>query len=129
MPAPLSLDLRERILRAYQAKEGGYETLALRFDVAVKSVRRIVALAKSTGSLAPRPHSGGVVPLILDDELPELREFVKVRADRTAQELADEWSTLKKRAVHRSSMVRALQRAGLTAKKRRMLLRNKIGLT
>jgi transposase len=129
MPAALSLDLRERILRAYQAKEGGYETLAIRFDVAVKTVRRIVARAKTTGSCAPRPHGGGVVPLILDDELPELREFVKVRADHTAQELADEWSTLKKRAVHRSSMVRALQRAGLTAKKRRMLLRNKIGLT
>ncbi len=129
MPAALSLDLRERILRAYRAKEGGYGMLAIRFAVAPKTVRRIAARARDTGSCAPLPHGGGPEPSIPDEDLEELRAFVSTRADHTAQELADDWSVLKERTVHRSSMVRALSRAGISTKKRRMSRPSKIGST
>ena len=120
MASSLSLDLRERILRAYVAKEGGYGTLARRFSVDLKSVRRIVARAKATGSCAPLPHGGGLPPTITDEELPDLRELVAARPDSTAQELADEWSRRKGQVIHRSSMVRALSRAELSTKKKRI---------
>jgi transposase len=129
MASPLSLDLRERIFRAYVAKEGGYGTLAKRFAVDLKSVRRIVAKATATGSVAPLPHGGGFPPTITDEELPELLELVASSPDSTAQELADEWSRRKGRVIHRSSMVRALSRAGLSTKKRRIVRSNKIAPT
>lgn len=129
MASSLSLDLRERIFRAYVAKEGGYGTLAKRFAVDLKSVRRIGAKAKATGSCAPLPHGGGFPPTIIDEELPELRELVAASPDSTAQELADEWSRRKSKVIHRSSMVRALARAGLSTKKRRTVRSNKIART
>lgn len=129
MASPLSLDLRERIFRAYIAKEGGYGTLAKRFSVDLKSVRRIVAKARETGSCAPLPHGGGFPPTISDEELPALRELVAASPDSTAQELADEWSRRRGKVTHRSSMVRALSRAGLSTKKRRTVLSNKIART
>lgn len=129
MASSLSLDLRERIWRAYVAKEGGYGTLATRFSVDLKSVRRIVARTKATGSCAPLPHGGGFPPTITDEELPELRELVAARPDSTAQELADEWSRRKGEVIHRSSMVRALSRAELSTKKKRIARSNKTAPT
>ena len=129
MASSLSLDLRERIFRAYVAKEGGYGTLAARFSVDLKSVRRIVARAKATGSVAPLPHGGGFPPTVTDEQLPELRELVAARPDSTAQELADEWSRRKGQTIHRSSMVRALSRAGLSTKKRQTARSNKTAQT
>lgn len=129
MPAALSSDLRERILRAYVAKEGGYGTLAMRFAVGTKTVRRIVSRSSATGSCAPLPHGGGTPPSISAEELPELRALVARCSDKTAQELADMWSELKGRAIHRSSMVRALGRAALSTKKKRTGRLSKIAPT
>lgn len=129
MASPLSLDLRVRILRAYEAKEGGYGTLAERFDVDKKSVRRLVAKKRATGSAAPLPHGGGIPPKISDEELVELKAMVDECPDRTAQELADEWGRKKGLSIHRSSMVRALSRAGLSTKKRRIERLSKIART
>jgi transposase-like protein len=53
MPA-YSMDLRERIVAAYQAGEGSVRALAVRFAVTPRSVSRYLALVRDTGSVAPR---------------------------------------------------------------------------
>jgi transposase len=39
MPAPLSIDLRQRIIAAYEAKEGSQRQLAERFKVSLSFIR------------------------------------------------------------------------------------------
>jgi transposase len=39
MPNPLSLDLRQRIIAAYEAKEGSLRELAERFKVSLSFIR------------------------------------------------------------------------------------------
>lgn len=118
MPVPLSADIRRRVVEAYEAGEGGHLRLSRRFSVSICSVRRWVARHKKEQTLLPKPHAGGVPPKITNEELPELFELVREKSDRTVQELTDEWNTRKGTNFHRSSMIRALMRAGLTSKKR-----------
>ena len=69
---PLSLDLRVRIVEAYERGEGSVRELAERFMVAPKSVQTYRKLWKVTGSVLPRPHGGGRGRKI-DDALLRLR--------------------------------------------------------
>ncbi|MEO1271441.1 MAG: hypothetical protein AAFX99_25385 [Myxococcota bacterium] len=57
MPAPIQLDLRRRIVKAYKAGHGSYETLAEIFDVSKQSVQEFVRLDR-IGQLAPKPNTG-----------------------------------------------------------------------
>ena len=59
MPRPYSVDLRERVLRAHEAREGSQRVLAARFGVSVGAVCTWLAAARSEGRRGPRPHGGG----------------------------------------------------------------------
>lgn len=47
MPAPLSIDLRQRVIAAYQAKEGSQRQLAERFKVSLSFVRDLTCRYRS----------------------------------------------------------------------------------
>lgn len=55
MPAPLSLDLRKRILEALLTSGTSQKKIALRFCVGKATVERLARLHRETGSVAPRP--------------------------------------------------------------------------
>ena len=59
MPRPCSVDLRERVLRAYEAGEGSQHVLAARFGVSIGAICGWVAAARDEGRRGPRPHGGG----------------------------------------------------------------------
>lgn len=113
----LSTDIRERVVRAYADSEGGYEALAARFSIGICSVRRWVRLYKETGSVEKRPHKGRQAK-ILAEQLPELEALVIEKPDRTTEELKELWNRKNSVELHRSSIVRALQRLKMTVKKR-----------
>jgi transposase len=117
MANPLSLDLRSRIVEAYQAGAGGYRKLAERFEVSVCSVRRFVALNRNKGSLEPIPHTAGPPKKIRDCDLPDLKALLAEKPDRTAAELAQEWKNKYNVLVHRSTMSRILVNMRVTYKK------------
>jgi putative transposase len=117
MAAPLSKDLRERIVNAYEQKEGGYKKLAKIFKVGVNSVRRFVELKRTTNSLAPKPPAGGPAPKITKCQTLLLQEIIAEKPDRTLPELAIEWNKRNGTDVHRSSVSRAILRAKITRKK------------
>ena len=56
---PYSLDLRRRVLGAWQRGEGSQRQLASRFAVHLTFVRNLLRLYRQTGSIEPRPHGGG----------------------------------------------------------------------
>src|SRR5207245_10042095 len=63
MPAPLSRDLRERIV---EAVEGGssMRRAAARFAVSASSAIKLMARVRATGSVAPARYGGHPRPLL-----------------------------------------------------------------
>jgi len=57
-----SNDLRTKIIEAYQKKEGSLRKLAKRFSVSFSFVWRLVKRFRKRGSVAPKPHRGGLNP-------------------------------------------------------------------
>ncbi|MGL4514030.1 MAG: hypothetical protein ACRCT8_13145, partial [Lacipirellulaceae bacterium] len=55
----ISMDLRERIVAAYDRGEGKSPQLALRFDVSASFVRGLLRRREKTGSLAPTEYKPG----------------------------------------------------------------------
>jgi transposase len=122
MPKPLPLELRRRVVEAYCRDEGSYPAIAKRFRVSEDSVYRWVQLERKANSLNPKSHGGGIPPLIPDDRLHLVREMVAEKPDRTIPEYALEWERRHQCNVKRTTMGRALLRAGLPFKKRPFVL-------
>src|SRR3954451_17120378 len=111
---PLSNDLRERILKAVDNREGSRRKLAARFCVNPSTINRLLQLRRQTGSFDPRPHAGGVTPTLDHDALERLRTLVEETPDATLEMLKQ------KMGVSGSVMIvcRALQKLGLPLKKK-----------
>lgn len=129
MTRAISNDLRERIVARYLQDDESYDSVADHFQVGRATVNRVVNRFRRTGSVSPSPRGGGNPPWIGADELPRLKALVAEKPDRTADELAQEWYARFGAALSRSSMVRALRRAGLSIKKSRSAPPNRIART
>lgn len=118
----ISVDLRERILDAYDEQEGTRADVARRFRVSLGMVKKLLQQRRHTGDIAPRHHRAGRKPLILVSHQDQLRELLRQKVDLTLRELraalALECSL---QAVHM-----ALHKMGLSYKKRRSGPANKI---
>ena len=111
----LSIDLRQRILKACDKKEATRLQVAHRFDVSLGMVKKLLSQRRCIGDIAPQRHRCGRKPLIDADCGTRLRELVVARPDATLQEMRSSLGldcTLV--AIHY-----ALIRMGLAYKKRR----------
>src|SRR5687768_8093753 len=117
MPAPLSPDLRARIVET--SKEGiDRVEIANRFRVGEATVSRLLAAWRRTGSIAPKtPSRKGRPPKIQGAALELLKSLVDERPDRSIAELH---AMLVEAGVDTSTAAvsRALGRLGYTRKKR-----------
>lgn len=83
----LSMDLRERILAAYDDDEGTREEVAHRFRVSLGMIKKLLQQRRRTGDLAPRHHFSGRKPKILDRHRQHLRRLLDKQPDLTLGEL------------------------------------------
>jgi transposase len=111
MAAPYQVDLRRRILRAYTHGEGSVRALAKRFAVAPGTVQNYLNLFRQTGSLAPRPHGGGVKPRLDSQRLKDVYRLIQEMPEATMLELAKALADRYHIEVSRQTMARALQQA------------------
>jgi transposase len=118
MGRALSIDLRQRIIAAWQGQEGTWKELADRFGVGEATVDRLVARFRKSGSVAPDPHGGGQPALIPDEQLPVVRRLLDATPDITVAELAERYRCEVGLRVSRSTMSRTVARLGYTRKKR-----------
>ncbi len=121
MKKTISLDLRERILAAYDADEGPREVVARRFRVSLGMVKKLLQQRRRLGDLRPQHHRSGSKPRIVARHEHQLRTLLDKKPDLTLKELraATELDcTLP--AIHY-----VLVRLGLTYKKRHSGLVNK----
>jgi transposase len=118
---PYGLDLRTKILEAYERGEGSVRTLARLFGVTPNTVQNYRTRVRVTGRLEPDPHAGGVPPRIDDAHREEVRALVAEKPDATVAELAKLFARRARIRVSRPTMGRVLQALGLTRKKKRFM--------
>ena len=121
----ISLDLRERILAAYDAEEGTREAVAHRFRVSLGFVKKLLQQRRRIKEVRPQHHRSGRKPGHVAQQQEQLRTLVDQKPDLTLKELraaAGLKCTLP--AIHY-----VLIRLGLTYKKRRSGPVNKTGQT
>jgi transposase len=110
--AAYSLDLRQRVVRAY---DGGLApaAVAARFEVSLAWVYRLVQRRRETGSIAPRPQTKFRRRSLSADEEVRLVALIVAQPDATLAELQQALPT---RAAL-STLWRTIDRLGLTVKK------------
>ena len=116
---PYSLDLREKILRAYDAHRGSQRALAALFGVSRAFVDKLVWQGRSTGQIAPRPHAGGRKPSYDDAALAVVRQALQEQTDATLAELCERLGQRRGLWMSVATMSRLLTRLGLPRKKSR----------
>jgi len=112
---PYSMDLRERVVAACDARDGTREQIAARFSVSVSWIRDLLRRRRETGSIASKPRGGGRPPAFDGAAAVRLREAVRADDDATLAELAETAAV----ACCPSAVHRALARLGITRKKSR----------
>jgi transposase len=116
MPAPLPVELRERVVAAYESGRESYDVIAAQFGVARRALQRWVALKRETRSVAPRPRGGGNFSPV---DIALLEKIVAKGGSATSHEIRADYNAqvARRDRVHRSSIQRALRRAGFVFKK------------
>ena len=76
---PLSMDLRERIVAAYEAKEGSQAEIGRRFSVSGRVVGKLVQQKRELGTLEPQIHRRGRKPAISGAALDALSRTIPTR--------------------------------------------------
>lgn len=103
---PLSLDLRERIVAAYEAGGETFTSVGQRFSVSRHVVSKLVRQKKELGTLAPQLHKRGRKPAITGAKKEQLLQHLEEHPDATVVERIDAlglactektgWQTLRK---------------------------------
>ena len=112
-----SVDLRQKIVDAYDRGQGSQRQLAKTFGVSRAFVEKLFRQRRQTGSLAPKQRGGYRKPL-LDPTASELvSQLVQKQPDLTLQELCDAVAEQQGIRVSVPTMCTGLQRWGLRRKK------------
>ena len=117
MPPPPSMDLRQRIVDAYQNGEGTCRELGERFGVAPSTVSVLTKNLEVRGTLKPLPNRGRQT-FWQPKQQEALREVVEAKTDATLQQMAEALVPRLHRQLDTSAVWRGLQRLKLTRKKK-----------
>jgi transposase len=114
---PYSVDLREKIVNAYERGDTSVRKVAMQFGVAKSYVQKLLQLKKTQGHLNPQKQ-GGALKGKLDEYGSELAAMVQSHPDATLAEYCEYFGEHYNVWVCASVMCCALQKQQLTRKKR-----------
>lgn len=118
MPRSYPVELRERVVAAYDDGEGTYDEIAERFKIGRATVDRWLNLSRRTGSLEPRPMGGARHERKVQEKGEAyVRELLALMPDSTQRELVEAYEDEFKVKMHRSTMGRRVARMGFTRKR------------
>jgi len=83
----LNLDLRQRILKAYDRQGSTRDEVARRFNVSVGMVKKLLSQRQRLGDIRPQYHRCGRKPLFDAACCCRLRDLVRARPEATLQKL------------------------------------------
>jgi transposase len=113
-----SLDLRHRVVHAYEQGQGPIPEIATRFGVGTAFIKKMLRQWRATGDLAPLAHGGGKPPRLTQRQRQLLKRRVRQQSDISLAELQSLLDEQEKVQVHVSTISRALSGLGLPLKKR-----------
>lgn len=87
--ATISMDLRQRILKAYDRGDVTREEVSRRFEVSLGFVKKLIQQRRHTGDISSRHHRSGRKPLILASHRLGLRALLTKQPDLTLAEIRD----------------------------------------
>ena len=104
-----SLDLRQRVVRAYEQGHGSIAEIAEQFSVSTGFVKKMLRQWRASGDLAPLPHGGGKPRSLPDALRQKLRRKVQKQDDISLAELQDFLHEEEQTSVHLSTVSRTLK--------------------
>jgi transposase len=113
------LDLRQRVVRAYEQGQNSIAQLAARFGVGPTFVKKMLRRQRETGDLAPRPRGGGRRPSFSPKQRQLLRRKVEREQDISLLELQTYLRETAQAEAHVSAISRALKALDRPRKKSR----------
>ncbi len=113
-----SIDLREKIVQAYEHGNTSVRKVATNFGVTKSFVQKLLLMKKTEGHVKPKKQ-GGAVKGELDGYDVQLATMIEQYPDKTLLEYCEYWATTYGIWVSTSTMCRALKKQNLTLKKRR----------
>jgi transposase len=111
-----SIDLRQKVVDAYEQQEGSQRELAERFKVSPNFVRLLLKRHQTEGTIEPKPHTGGFESK-LAHHLDLVQQLVEQDNDATLEELCAQLEQQAQIRVSPSTLCRTLQQLNLTRKK------------
>src|SRR5215510_14145689 len=99
---PYSMDLRSRVVIAYEHREGSMRRLAKTFRMSLSGVRDLITRYRETGSLTPKPHGGGYPAKVDQQNLEVVQTLVQIAPDATLQELCQRFQDRKSTRLNSS---------------------------
>jgi transposase len=115
--AAYSMDLRQKILRAWERRFASQGMIADVFGVSLGFVEKVLRQHRTTGDIAPKPHAGGQKPRLDSAAHAVIRRLVGDHPDATLQELCTGVAAETGVRVSVPTMCRMLQRLSLLRKK------------
>jgi transposase len=112
-----SLDLRQRVVRAFEQGRCTIAEVAEQFSVSPGFVKKMLRQWRLTGDLSPLPHGGGKPASLTAQQRGRLRRKARERDDISLAELQDYLREEEQVEVHVSAICRALHEADLPRKK------------
>ena len=112
-----SIDLRKRVLDAYDSGQYRLNQIAKQFQVTTRWIQKLRRQREQEGSIAPRPQNQGRKPAFRGAHLEQLNTFVQEHPDATLEEIREHFSgqvNCSTVAIHN-----ALKRLGWRYKKNR----------
>jgi transposase len=87
-----SMDLRKRVLAAYDGGQCTLKQVAEQFQVTTRWIQQLRQRKKLEGCIAPHPQNQGRKPAFRGVELSQLNDFVKKHTDATLEEIKEHFA-------------------------------------
>ena len=114
-----SRDLRQKIVDAYNNKEGSYRQLAKRFRVSLSFVQNLLKRYREVGTLEPKPHGGGQTPKLTPEQRALVPQLVAEDEVATLDQLCERLEQRTGVRVSRATMGRILKHFQLPRSRQR----------
>lgn len=114
-----SLDLRRRVVQAYDERLESRPEIAERFGVSLSFITKLLRRRRETGSIAAKRHTGGRPGSLDEQGLEKLRVLVRQQSDATLEELREALRRQRCGSPSNAALSRYLTQLDLPRKKSR----------
>lgn len=113
-----SIDLRQKVINAYNNQEGSQRKLATRFSVSLTFIQKLLKRYRSNATVEPKAHGGGNTGKLSSEQMAIVVTLLEEDNDAILVELCSRLEERTGVLVSRATMGRITQKLNLTRKKK-----------